>query len=263
MSRPAAEEAEPDRRPLSVHEARALFPALERSTYFATNGQGILSQPTRDRLVAGADALMNRGYRGAVQLDAEVEGVRSDVARLLGASPDEIAFVRNTGEGLCLVADLVDWCPGDEVLCFAGEYRSVVHAFQGVAHRGVALRVADTDDHGCVTPERVREELRPETRAVVLSWVRYDNGARADLQAIGAVLEAAGVLFVVDGIQGVGALPLDVHAGRVDFLCAGAHKWLLGVSGTGILYVRSASRGPASSTCGASSSLPSSPRIWV
>jgi selenocysteine lyase/cysteine desulfurase len=73
---------------------------------------------------------------------------------------------------------------------------------------------------------------------VALSWVRYDNGARADLEAIGRVLADAGVLFVVDGIQGAGVLPIDVRAARVGFLAAGAQKWLLGVSGTGILYVR-------------------------
>jgi selenocysteine lyase/cysteine desulfurase len=222
---------------LSVEEARALFPGLERTTYFATNGQALLPRPTRDRLAAGIDDLMARGFAASAALEANVEAVRARVARLIGAEPDEIAFVRNTGEGLCLIAERIDWRPGDEVLSFGGEYRSVVHAFQGMAHRGVEVRIAAPEE-GRVTPELVASQLRDRTRAVALSWVRYDNGARADLEGIGRLLDDAGVLFVVDGIQGVGVLPLDVRAAGVGFLAAGAHKWLLGVSGTGILYVR-------------------------
>jgi len=223
--------------PLTPAEARACFPGLENLTYFATNGQALLPKPTRDRMQASVDGLMQLGIGGSAQLEGQVEGVRAKVASLLGADPDEIGFVRNTGEGLCFAAEAVDWKPGDEVLVFSGDYRSVVHAFQGVEHRGVRVRVADTDA-GRVTPELVKRELGARTRAVALSWVRYDTGARADLAGIGAVLESAGALFVVDAIQGLGVLPLDVRAAGVDILAAGAHKWLLGVSGTGILYVR-------------------------
>jgi selenocysteine lyase/cysteine desulfurase len=180
---------------------------------------------------------MARGFAASASLDANVEAVRGQVARLLGAEPDEIAFVRNTGEGLCLIAAQIDWRPGDEVLCFGGDYRSVIHAFQGMSHRGVEVRVAPPEG-GRVTPELVASQLRDRTRAVALSWVRYDNGARADLEAIGHILDDAGVLFVVDGIQGLGVLPLDVRSAKVGFLAAGAQKWLLGISGTGILYVR-------------------------
>ena len=189
------------------------------------------------KLQDSIDDLMARGFAASAHLDANVEAVRGRVARLIGAEPDEIAFVRNTGEGLCLIAAQIDWRPGDEVLCFGGEYRTVVHAFQGMAHRGVQVRIAAPEE-GRVTPELVSSQLRDRTRAVALSWVRYDNGARADLGAIGRLLEDAGVLFVVDGIQGVGVLPIDVRASRVGFLAAGAQKWLLGVSGTGILYLR-------------------------
>jgi selenocysteine lyase/cysteine desulfurase len=222
--------------PLDPDAARALFPGLSEVVYLATNGQALLPAPARDRLVAAAQDLAQRGFAAAAALEAEIETVRAKVARLVGAEPAEIGFVRNTAEGLGFAADAVDWRPGDEVLVFAGEYRSVVHAFQGAAHRGVSVRVAATDA-GRVTPERVAAELRERTRAVALSWVRYDNGARADLAAIGALLHDAGALFVVDAIQGLGALPLDVRAARVSLLAAGAHKWLLGVSGTGILYV--------------------------
>jgi selenocysteine lyase/cysteine desulfurase len=223
--------------PLTPAEARAFFPGLERFSYFATNGQALLPKPTRDRMVSAIDGLMQRGYGGASQLENEVESVRAKVARLLNAGPDEIGFVRNTGEGLSFAAEAIDWKSGDEVLVFAGDYRSVVHAFQAVAYRGVQVRVSPTDE-GRVTADLIERQLRDRTRAVALSWVRYDTGAQADLVAIGALLEQAGVLFVVDAIQGLGVLPIDPRAAGVHILAAGAHKWLLGLSGTGILWVR-------------------------
>jgi selenocysteine lyase/cysteine desulfurase len=223
--------------PLTPAEARAFFPGLEHFTYFATNGQALLPRTTRDCMVQAIDGLMHRGFGEAAQLEAEVENVRAKVARLLRASPEEIGFVRNTGEGLSYAAEAIDWKPGDEVLVFAGEYRSVVHAFQAVEHRGVQVRVAPTEG-GRVTPEWVGRHLRDRTRAVALSWVRYDNGARADLVGIGEILQQAEVLFLVDAIQGLGVFPIDPRAAGIQVLAAGAHKWLLGVSGTGILYVR-------------------------
>jgi selenocysteine lyase/cysteine desulfurase len=231
----AAEADLPER--LTPSEARALFPGLERITYLATNGQALLPRPTRDRLVDGIDGLMHLGYGGASRLEGEVEGVRGKVASLLNATPDEIGFVRNTGEGLSFAAEAIDWKRGDEVLAFAGEYRSVVHAFQSAEPRGVQVRVVPADE-GRITPELVARELRDGTRAVALSWVRYDNGSRSDLNAIGALLEEAGVLFVVDAIQGLGVFPVDPRAAGVHILAAGAHKWLLGISGTGVLWVR-------------------------
>lgn len=224
-------------RRLTPAEARSFFPGLERITYLATNGQALLPRPTRDRLVEAIDGLMLFGFGGAARLEGQVEEVRAKVAALLRAEAEEIGFVRNTGEGLCFAAEAIDWKRGDEILAFAGEYRSVVHAFQGVAHRGAQVRIAAPEE-GRVTPALVARELRDRTRAVALSWVRYDTGFRADLAEIGKILEEAGVLFIVDAIQGLGVLPIDVRAARIDLLAAGAHKWLLGAPGTGILYAR-------------------------
>lgn len=222
---------------LSPGEARALFPALGDLAYFATNGHGLLASPTRDRVVAALDELARGGVGAAARLEAEVEGARARVARAIGADADEVGFVRNTGEGLCFVAEAWPWRSGDEVVVFDGEYRSVVHPFQALATRGVSVRVAPTDA-GCVTPEAVARALGPRTRAVALAWVRYDDGGRADLPAISRILAPREILFVVDAIQGLGVFPIDVHACGIDFLAAGTHKWLLGLPGLGVLYLR-------------------------
>ncbi len=224
---------------LSAQEARALFPALERLTYFATNGYGLLPTTARDRMIGAATALGEYGYAAHARLKRGIDGVRAQVATLLSADPTEIGFTRNTADGLIFFAEAYRWPPGDEVLVFAGEYPTVVYPFLSLERFGVQVRIAPVE-HGAVTAEQVAASLRDETRCVALSWVRFDNGARADLAAIGTVLAAADVRFVVDAIQGLGVFPIDVAAAHIDALAAGTHKWLMGLAGLGVLYVRRA-----------------------
>src|SRR5262249_25679443 len=80
-------------------------------------------------------------------------------------------------------------------------------------------------------------QIDDRTRMLVLSWVQYASGYRADLVRLGTACRERGVLFVVDAIQGLGALALDVEAAKIDIAAASSHKWLLGPEGTGLLYV--------------------------
>lgn len=92
-------------------------------------------------------------------------------------------------------------------------------------------------ENGIVTPEIIARALRPETRLLAISAVQFLSGYRADLEAIGALCRDRSILFVVDGIQAVGAVPIDVQAMHIDFLAAGAQKWQMSPQGTGFLYV--------------------------
>jgi selenocysteine lyase/cysteine desulfurase len=90
-----------------------------------------------------------------------------------------------------------------------------------------------------VDEEALRRELEdPAVRAVSVSWVGFASGYTVDLEAIGRACRARGAYFIVDAIQGLGALTLDVRACHVDILACGAQKWLLSPWGTGFVYVR-------------------------
>jgi selenocysteine lyase/cysteine desulfurase len=221
---------------MDVDDARQLFPGALSQRYFATNGYGLLSAPARDAIVAAAEGLAVRGYGANHRLEKVIDVARGKVASLVGAQPHEIGFTRNTADGLIYAAESFPWRSGDEVLAFAREYPTVVYPFASLERHGVTVRIEQAEND-CVTAEQVKALLRPETRAVALSWVRFDNGARADLDAIGAVLHDAGVLFVVDAIQGLGVLPVDVTRAHIGFLAAGTHKWLCGLAGLGVLYI--------------------------
>jgi selenocysteine lyase/cysteine desulfurase len=104
--------------------------------------------------------------------------------------------------------------------------------------KGVKIVEIPSRDGGVVL-EDVQKVVTPKTRVVTVSAVQFATGVRTDLAALGEFCQASGVLFCVDGIQQVGAFPLDVNAMHIDLLAADSHKWMLGLPGIGFAYVRS------------------------
>ena len=176
----------------------------------------------------------------------EAERVRGLAARLLGARETrEVAFVENTSTALSLVAEGLDWRPGDNVVGAALEFPSNVYPWMGLASRGVEYRRVEERD-GRIDPDEPSSLIDPRTRMLALSWVQYASGFLVDLARLGRACRERGVLFVVDVIQGLGALPLDVEADFVDVAAGSAHKWLLGPGGDrAALRLRPRGRAPA------------------
>lgn len=169
----------------------------------------------------------------------QLELVRKDAARFLKALPEEIAFVKNTSEGIAFVANGLAWKPGDEIISTAVEYPSNVYPWMDVARRcGVTHRMLP-ETAGRIDKETIFDAVTPRTRLIALSHVEYASGFRHDLGAIGAFCRARGILLCVDGIQACGVVPVDVGEMKIDFLSADGHKWLLGPEGAGIFYCRS------------------------
>ncbi|NNF26729.1 MAG: aminotransferase class V-fold PLP-dependent enzyme [Gemmatimonadetes bacterium] len=198
--------------------------------------------PASMRVVRAVSAFMESlAHLGQVDFDEWEEIVRvckARFARLVGAGPEEISLVRNTSHGLGMVAAGLDWRPGDRVAVAAAlEYPSNVYPWLDLARRGVVALDEIEADRGAVTPERVERAMKPETRLVAVSAAQYGSGAVTDLSAIGSLCADRGALLCVDGIQTLGALPMDVRTSGIHFLSADSHKWMLGVSGMGGFYV--------------------------
>lgn len=163
---------------------------------------------------------------------------RAIAAGLIGASPDEIAFVPSTSAGLSVIAAGLSWKPGDSVVMPAGDFPSNVYPWLRLRRLGVEVRAIAGRGDGVVTLDDVIAHIDDSTRLVALSSVHYATGAVTDVDGIGRYLEQRGILLCVDAIQSFGALPLSAR--HVDFLVADAHKWLLGPQGMGIMFVRRA-----------------------
>jgi selenocysteine lyase/cysteine desulfurase len=166
-----------------------------------------------------------------------VEEVRRLAARLLGAEPPDVAFVKNTSEGIGIVAEGFPWQPGDNLITAAEEYPANLYPWMNLRDTGVEVRLVPTTN-GRIEIDDVRKAIDKRTRLVSLSFVEYASGFRNDLDAVGHLCRERGLYFFVDAIQGLGVLPLDVRRTPIDFLAADGHKWLLGPEGAGIFYIQ-------------------------
>jgi len=221
-----------------VGEIRREFPALARYVYFGTNGLGILPLRTVTALQGRLDGYAQNGVIAAIMGNTPlVDEARGRVARLLGCDTSEVAFSRNTSEGVLWVANGIGLQPGDEVLTVQGEYPATVLPFLAHESRGVVTCLLAQRERR-VTPAMVAEAWTPRTRLLAVSFVQFNSGFRADLRGLAEVVHQRGGLLVCDAIQGLGALRLDVRETGIDFLAAGTHKWLLGLQGLGIFYCR-------------------------
>lgn len=164
---------------------------------------------------------------------------RELIARLVGASPSEIALATNTSYGLNLAAFSLPLKAGDVVLTPDLEFPANVYPWMALAERrGVEYRRIPCED-GVLDVARLARELEDDrVRAVSVSWVQFASGARVDLDALGSLCRSRGVYFVVDAIQGLGPLTVDLSKTPVDIFACGAQKWLLSPWGSGFVYVR-------------------------
>jgi selenocysteine lyase/cysteine desulfurase len=166
-----------------------------------------------------------------------VEEVRGFAGRLINADPPDIAFIKNTSEGIDIVAEGFPWKAGDNVVTAAEEYPANIYPWMNLTSRGVETRLVETRDRK-VHIDDLRSAIDGRTRIVSLSFVEYASGYRNDLDAIGSLCRERGIYLFVDAIQGLGIIPLDVRQTPVDFLASDGHKWLLGAEGAGIFYIR-------------------------
>ncbi len=164
---------------------------------------------------------------------------RELVARLIGATPGEIAVMTNTSHGINLAARALPFREGDVVLSVEREFPANVYPWMALEEaRGVTLRQLPCRERVPNEQDIITALEDQRVRAVALSWVGFEHGAKLDLTRIGEACRERGVYFIVDAIQGLGADLLDVRSTPIDILACGAQKWLLGPWGTGFAYVR-------------------------
>jgi selenocysteine lyase/cysteine desulfurase len=216
---------------------REQFPVTRRWAFMDHAAVAPLSLPAQEALADYARDLAENGDVHDRRWVERIEEVRRLCGRLLNADPLDIAFVKNTSEGIGLVAEGFPWQPGDNVLLAEEEYPANIYPWLNLAGRGVEVRWVATRERR-IWVEDLQAQMDERTRIVSLSFVEYASGFRNDLDAVGRLCRERGVRFFVDAIQGLGILPLDVQRTPIDFLSADGHKWLLGPEGAGLFYCR-------------------------
>jgi selenocysteine lyase/cysteine desulfurase len=213
------------------------MPVAEPWAYFDHAAVAPLSKPAAEAVRGWCDEAVGDGDTRWPEWSRHAEATRDAAARLIGAERDEIALVPNTTAGISLVAEGLDWRPGDNVVTLADEFPSNAYPWLNLASRGVETRRVATDN-GRLDLDDLAAVCDARTRIVSVSWVGYATGYRHDVGRITEIAHARGALLMLDAIQGLGAFPLDVRATPIDFLAADGHKWMLGPEGAGIAYIR-------------------------
>jgi selenocysteine lyase/cysteine desulfurase len=216
---------------------RRQMPVVEKWAYFDHAAVCPLPGPVHDAMTAWAAEAAAEGVTVYPDWLRRMNQTRAAAARLLNADVAEVALIRSTTEGINLVAEGFPWQAGDNLVTLENEFPSNLYPWLNQAHRGVEVRRVATTGHR-VDLDKLRAACDARTRIVSLSWVGYASGWRTDLAAAAEMAHAAGALFFVDAIQGLGVFPLDVAAVPLDFLAADGHKWLLGPEGAGLFFIR-------------------------
>ncbi len=222
---------------------RQNMPVTRKWAYFDHAAVAPLSAPAEASITSWAKEAACHGDVNWLSWERTVEATRSAAAKLIQASPDEIALMPSTTAGINLVAEGIYWQQGDNVVILADEYPSNVYPWLNLKDRGVETRLVSTNN-GKVDLDRLREACDEMTRLVSLSWVGFTTGYRQDINRIADIVHSAGgkhssrAFFLVDAIQGLGAIPLNVKETPIDFLAADGHKWMLGPEGAAMAYIR-------------------------
>ena len=220
-----------------IAAVRREFPVTSQMLYFDSAHQTPLATCVRSALMS----FYEEGYHNAgpkpVWL-ARVDKVRERVAKLFGVATDEIAFTKNTSEGLNIAANSISWREGDNVLMIEGDHPNNAYAWLNLKRKGVEVRFVPLKTQ-CADASTFAPYIDARTRAISLSHVTFHAGHRHDIASIGALCRQKGIYLVVDVMQSVGVLPVRANEIGVSILAAGCHKGLLVPQGLGILYVSS------------------------
>ncbi|MGH9904932.1 MAG: aminotransferase class V-fold PLP-dependent enzyme [Pyrinomonadaceae bacterium] len=223
-------------------QIRALFPITQRAIYL---NHAAVSPPPHSTLDAVRSQLADVAENGTLNYrswQAIKEKARKLAAEMIGARPEQIAFTRNTSDGLSTIANGLRWNSGDNLVTFRNEFPSNIYPWLRARDAfGVEVRMCAERD-GRVDTDELIGLIDASTRIVAISQVQYASGFRADLERIGQAARRHDALLIVDVIQAMGVLPTDVNEQLIDGAAGAGHKWLLTPEGVGILYLSDRAR---------------------
>jgi cysteine desulfurase/selenocysteine lyase len=217
---------------------RRAFPFFERKIFLTHASVSPLPRKVSEAVVEYAQGIARQGQFDHLHQPI-YDRCKERIARLIGsgAKSEEVAFAGSTSHAIGIVATALDWQAGDNCVVADGDFPANVVPWKnvGLTH-DIEVRMISFRPQMDITLDDVKRLVDERTRIVSLASANFLSGYPIDLSAIGAWLHERGVLFCVDAIQTLGAIRFD--AARVDFVCADAHKWLLGPNGIALLWAR-------------------------
>ena len=213
------------------------FPQDESICYL--NHAAVSPWPKRTQLAVSKFAEENVVFGATHYLEwLKVDkALREKLARLINAdSYRDIALSKSTSEALSIIAYGLIWEKGDEIIITNQEFPSNRIVWESLANKGVSVIVANIDTTDPV--DAIAAKITPKTKLISVSSVQYASGLSVDLKRLGALCTENNILFCVDAIQSLGAIPFDLTENNADFVVADGHKWMMGPEGLALFYVK-------------------------
>lgn len=218
---------------MDIAEIRALFPVTKEAIYLNSASQSPLNLLVHNKLQNCLKTeLQLIGKKGFNR-----DEVRVPLSKLLGGSADEYALTTSTGVGIGIVAQGIKFKKGDNIIIPENEHWNTTYPWLHLQKKGVEIRFAKVNEDQSFEPAAIKTLIDKNTRVVALAAVRFNSGFRPNLAAIAKIAHENDALFVVDAAQAAGIIPIDVEKDQIDVLSGCGFKWLLGIHGTGFLYV--------------------------
>ena len=215
----------------NMEEIRENFPIVRNKVFLNHAAHSPLPKPVANS--------MKEYLKRASELwvsEVDLEEPKKLFAKLINATPEELAFVPNTSTGLNIVANMLDYGENSNIVTTDLEFPSVVYPWLR-EKLNVKVRYV-RNVNGKIPREAFENAVDDDTVAVVVSHVEYVNGFRNNLEFLSKLAHDHGAYLVVDAIQSIGAIQVDVKRADVDFLTTACYKWLLSPTGVGFLYVK-------------------------
>ncbi len=218
---------------MNPQKSRELFPITKKYVFLNNAAESPLNLKVKERI----DEYLNISLQSPQLKPTVRNNIRERLSELFGGQPHEYALMTSTGMGLSMVAAGFMWSEGDNVVVPANEHWNNTFPWQELKRRGVDVRFVGVDKDNRIKPKEIEALTDKNTRIVSIAAVSFNTGFRADLKKIADIAHDKDALFVVDGIQGLGVVPINVEKDHIDVLCSAGFKWLLGMPGTGFMYV--------------------------
>jgi len=221
---------------------RELFPITKRYNYLNHAAVSPLSLPALQAIESQLRDVQENGSVNFPDWVATKEQARKLLAGMLGARPEQVAFMRNTSDALSTVANGLTWRPGDNVVTFRGEFPSNLYPWLRLREAyGVEVRMCE-ERAGRIDFDDLARLIDQHTRVVAISHVQFASGFRIDAERLAQIVRRHDALLVVDVIQALGVVPINVEAELIDVAAGAGHKWLMAPEGVGYLYLSDRAR---------------------
>lgn len=223
---------------MNIQALRSLFPVVQNAVYLNNAAESPMNLRVKHALDEYTELALHEPYKKESPRNA----VRERLASIFGGTRSDYALVTSTGVGIGMVAQGFPWQKGDNVVVPADEHWNNTFPWLALREKGVEVRLVEPDVEERVSPESVARHVDDRTKIVACAAVRFNTGFRADLHKIGEIAHAHNALFLVDAIQCAGVIPMHVEHLGIDIMTAAAFKWLLGLPGSGFLYINEKAR---------------------